>query len=100
MIPGLARHLRQKSECYRLRFHNRKASLVVPPDGLSFSDFSWWLWLLIGVGAFIATISAMDVSCRHKYQRLKILVSVLLGLVALLCIALGYQHFIKWASGG
>jgi hypothetical protein len=67
---------------------------------LNFSDFSWWIWLLMGVGAFIATILVMDVSCRRKYESMKALISVLFGLAALVCIAIGFRHFIIWASGG
>lgn len=44
--------------------------------GLNFSDFSWWLWLLTGVGAFIAVIEVMCVSCRRKYEAMKVLLSV------------------------
>lgn len=68
--------------------------------GLNFSDFSWWIWLLIGVGAFIAVIEVMDVSCRRKYDAMKVLLSVVFGLAALVCIAIGFRHFILWASGG
>jgi len=28
--------------------------------GLNFSYFPWWIWLLIVVGAFIATIVVID----------------------------------------
>ena len=68
--------------------------------GLNFSDFSWWLWLLTGVGAFIAVIEMMGVSCRRKYEAMKVLLSVLFGLAALVSIAIGFRHFVLWASGG
>jgi uncharacterized membrane protein len=68
--------------------------------GLNFSDFSWWIWLLAGVGAFIATISVLDVSCRRKYEAMKVLLSVVFGLAALVCIVVGFRHFVLWASGG
>lgn len=68
--------------------------------GLNFSDFSWWLWLLTGVGAFIAVIEVMCVSCRRKYEAMKVLLSVLFGLAALVCIAIGFRHFVLWATGG
>ena len=68
--------------------------------GLNFSDFSWWLWLLTGVSAFIAVIEVMGVSCRHKYEAVKVLLSVVFGLAALVCIAIGFRHFVLWASGG
>jgi hypothetical protein len=67
--------------------------------GLNFSDFSWWLWLLTGVGAFIAVIEVMGASCRRKYEAMKVLLSVLFGLAALVCIAIGFRHFVLWASG-
>jgi hypothetical protein len=68
--------------------------------GLNVSDFSWWLWLLTGVGAFIAVIEVMGVSCRRKYEAMKVLLSVVLGLAALVCIAIGFRHFVLWAAGG
>ncbi len=68
--------------------------------GFNFSDFSWWICLLIGVGAFIATILVVDVSCRRKYEAMKVLISVLFGLAALFYIAIGFRNFIMWASGG
>jgi uncharacterized membrane protein YuzA (DUF378 family) len=68
--------------------------------GLNFSDFSWWIWLLIGVGAFIVTIVVLDVSCRGKHETMKVLVSVVFGLAGLVCIAIGFRDFIRWASGG
>jgi hypothetical protein len=68
--------------------------------GLNFSDFSWWLWLLTGVSAFIAVIEVMGVSCRRKYEAMKVLLSVVFGLAALVCIAIGFRHFVLWASGG
>ena len=68
--------------------------------GLNFSDFYWWLWLVTGVGAFIAVIEVMCVSCRRKYEAMKVLLSVLFGLAALVCIAIGFRHFVLWATGG
>ena len=68
--------------------------------GLNLSDFSWWIWLLIGVGGFIAMIAVIDISCRREYKVMKMLVSVVFGLVALVCIMIGFRHFIMWASGG
>ena len=68
--------------------------------GLHFSDFSWWIWLLMGVGAFIDAILVVDVSCRRRYEAMKVLISVLFGLAALVCIAIGFRHFVIWASGG
>jgi hypothetical protein len=68
--------------------------------GLNLSDFSWWIWLLVGVGSFIATISVIDISCRRRYEAMKMLTTVVFGLAALVCIAIGFRHFIRWASGG
>ena len=68
--------------------------------GLNFSDFSWWMWLLIAVGGFIGMIAVIDISCRREYKVMKMLVSVVFGLVALVCIVIGFRHFITWASGG
>lgn len=69
-------------------------------QGLNFSDFYWWIWLVIGVGAFIAVIEGMDISCRRKYEIMKALLLVALGLVGLFCVAIGFRHFVLWAAGG
>ena len=68
--------------------------------GLNFSDFSWWIWLVTGVGAFIAVIEVMDVSCRRKYEIMKVLLLMVFGLVGLFCIVIGFRHFVLWAAGG
>jgi hypothetical protein len=36
----------------------------------------------------------------RKHQSMKVLVSVVLGLAALVCVAIGFRHFIMWVSGG
>ena len=68
--------------------------------GLHFSDFSWWIWLLMGVGALIAVIEVMDVSCRRKYECIKLLLSMVFGVAALVCIFIGFRHFVFWVAGG
>ena len=67
---------------------------------LNFSDFSWWVWLLAGVGAFIAVIEVMDASCRRKHECIKLVLSVVFGFAALVCIFVGFRHFVLWAAGG
>lgn len=56
--------------------------------------------MLTGIGAFIAVIEVMGVSCRRKYEAKRVLLSVVFGLVGLVCIAIGFRHFVLWASGG
>ena len=68
--------------------------------GINPSDFSWWIWLLSGLGAFIFMIFAVDIHCRRKYEALKVLISVVLGLAALACTVIGFAHFLRWAWGG
>jgi hypothetical protein len=73
---------------------------------LSPSDFEWWIWLLIAVGAGVCFIIALVITAAANDRDLWI-VSIPFGLVALVCalgalacLFIGIVRFAKWAWSG
>ena len=65
---------------------------------ISPSDFEWWAWLLIAMGAaFVTWIANLF---EEEIGGLSISITIVSGLFAILSGAIGIIRFVRWAWNG